>query len=123
MNCNLKPQSNCAGLRRQRALEIDYELIQQRFVCAIVKEPSKVLIILRAGRIEGDPTVDPTGNLKRGAGVGRWRYNRDFACHSDCGETKRQRKQIQGVSSMRRGSTRSYRRTGVHKRWLGRAIS
>ena len=58
------------GLRRQRAFEIDYELIQQRFVCAIVKEPSEVLIILRAGRIEGDPTVDPTGNLKA------WRRSR-----------------------------------------------
>ena len=53
-----------AGLRRQRAFEIDHGLIQQRFVRAIVKEPAEVLIISRAGRIEGNATVDPTGNLE-----------------------------------------------------------
>ena len=79
------------GLRRQRALEIDYELIQQRFVCAIVKEPSEVLIILRAGRIEGDSTVDPTGNLKAWRRSGRRRNRFGFAGHSDRGETKSER--------------------------------
>ena len=78
-----------AGLRRQGALEIDYELIQERFIRPIVKEPSEVLIILRAGRIEGDPTVDPTGNLKAWCRSGRSCFG--FARHSDRGETKRER--------------------------------
>ena len=57
-------------LRRQRTLEIDYELVQQRFVHSIVKEPSKVLVICRAGRIEGIPLSIHPEILKRGSGVG-----------------------------------------------------
>src|SRR6266403_2431379 len=76
-------------LRRQRTLEIDYELVEQRFVCAIVKEPSEVLIILRAGRIARDATVDPPGNLKTRRRSGRSCFG--FARHSARGETKRER--------------------------------
>src|SRR6266567_3232531 len=76
-------------LRRQRTLEIDYQLVQQRFVHSIVKEPSKVLVICRAGRIESDPIVDPTGNLKA-----RFRSERScfgFAGYGRRSETKSKR--------------------------------
>src|SRR6266571_2553106 len=61
-----------AGLRRQRALEIDYELIQQRFVCAIVKEAAEVLIILWTIRIERDAAVNPARNFE--ARLWRFRF-------------------------------------------------
>lgn len=73
-------------LRRQRTLEIDYELVEQRFIYAIVKESPEVLVICRGGRIKGDPIVDPTGNLKARFRRGRWRYNRDFARNNRCRE-------------------------------------
>src|SRR5882724_6867761 len=81
-------------LRCQRTLEIDYKLVQQRFVHAIVKEPSKVLIICRTGRIKGDPTVDPTGNFNARFRRRRWRYDRDFACNNRCRETERNAKRL-----------------------------
>jgi hypothetical protein len=79
-------------LRRQRALDVDYELVQQRFAHSIVEEPSKVLVILRAGRIKRDSIVDPTGNLKARFRRRRWRYDRDFASNNRCGETERNAK-------------------------------
>src|SRR6266478_1516945 len=45
-------------LGRQCTLEIDHELIQQRFICPIVKESAEVLVIVRAGGIDCDATVD-----------------------------------------------------------------
>ncbi len=76
-----------AGLGRQRALEIDYELIQQRFVRAIVKEAAKVLIIWRASGIEGDTGVDPAGNLEARLGRCRRRRRRGGTRAGSCRES------------------------------------
>src|SRR6266478_8240596 len=75
-------------LGRECALEIDYELIQQWFIRPIVKEPSEVLIILRAGRIEGDPTLDPTGNLEawRRSRRSSWFAGQPDTCQNRCAE-------------------------------------
>src|SRR5438552_16516311 len=53
-----------ARLWRQRALEIDYELIQQWFVRAAVKKTAEVLIILWTIRIERDAAVNPARNFE-----------------------------------------------------------
>src|SRR6266581_4375699 len=62
------------GLRYERALKIDYELIQQQLVRAIIKKPAEVLITFRAVGIESDTAIDPAGNLE--ARLGRRRRGR-----------------------------------------------
>ena len=47
------------GLRHERALKIDHDLVQQRLVRAIIKEPAEILITLRAVGIESDAAIDP----------------------------------------------------------------
>src|SRR6267143_1333673 len=78
-----------AGLRRQGALEVNYELIQQRFVRAVVKKPAEVLVITWSVRIEGNPAVDPSGN--REARCRRRRSRLDFSGYGRRGETKSKR--------------------------------
>src|ERR1700737_527480 len=78
-----------AGLRRHGALEVNYELIQQRFVRAVVKKSAKVLVITWTVRIEGDPAVDPARNREARRRCRRSRF--DFAGHGRRGETKRKR--------------------------------
>src|SRR5439155_21620988 len=89
MNCNLKPQSNSPGWGASARSKLITAWFSSGSFAAIIKEPSEVLIVLRAGGIEADPTVDPTGNLKAWRRSGRSRF--DFAGNSHCGQIKRKR--------------------------------
>src|ERR1700682_1435406 len=86
---HLEAPIELAGLRRHGALEVNYELIQQRVVRAVVKKSAKVLVITWTVRIECNPAVDPSGN--REARCRRRRSRLDFAGYGRRGETKSKR--------------------------------
>src|SRR2546423_3897169 len=78
-----------AGLRRQRALKVNHELVQHRFVRPVVEKSPKILIIPGRSGIERNPAVDPPGNLKA-----RFRSERSclgFARYGRRSETKSKR--------------------------------
>src|SRR5438128_2870852 len=74
------------GLRHERALKIDHDLVQQRLVRPIIKEPAEVLITLRAVGIESDAAIDPAGNLEARLGRRRrsWFTGRSDADQNRC---------------------------------------